>query len=871
MASKAPFADCDNCPLKTRPMCGSYIPANATMLVIGEAPGSDEIIDRVPFVGDSGKVLEGALTYVGADWARVARTNAVLCRPYQEGTPEAAVEACSLRLAYDIRQAGATTIIAAGTFAVASMDRLAGRSTYQASGVMARAGKSYDYVDNGKAHHYTAVVNPAYLLRNDEYAPQYLRQIELAINPRDRSFDIARVTFAVMTPANKNKVIQYLNSFDRGTPMAFDVETDNLQWYDTPAQDAAELLCFVLTFEDWRSVIIPAAMLNDPAVRDAMLMCFNEYDIIAHNGKFDQDVTHARVNIDFELTDDTMLMHYALFELGSHGLKELATEYLGAPNYEKLYVDDWFSAHGIKKADRRYSLLPTENLYKYAAIDGAATLQLWRIFKPEIERKGLGEYPYRRVLMYVANAVPQIEQTGIGVDRDQLSVAAIEFGKDLTTIEADMTATLMPLIANLPDTHELKRLMRGKTKKTRDIFTFNPKSPPQVHYAIYDPHILGLSLTKRLIKPTNTNTGKEALEALPNHPFIQDLRHHRRVSKMADTYIASIQRRATLTDILHIDFRLTGTEIGRLSASNGDHGIPRPDDYYGAVIRSAFIADPNDPDEVLVIADYSQAELRAFAHLANVAFLIEKYRNGEDVHTETAIMLEKAGAAVFAGFQEAVNIVKNAHMCTEEAVAHAEKFIKRVRVLAKNINFGNIYQGGAQGISGMIGGAISVGAIQSVLRVYHQIMPEAHEYAVKQYEYLMTHGYVKTVFNRHRRFYVLNDMNKDEASKAVVHMVVAGSAADCTNLSAASLVNNGVRVCHMVHDSLIARAHKSEARQVAELMVNTMQRIGNDAMPLVPWLVDLEYEDKKLKTFPRRWVAKPDRSKYDARGKLLPQ
>jgi len=873
---KAPYADCNNCPLKTRQFCPSSIPADATMIIIGEAPGTEEVIEKVPFVGDSGRVLQGALTYVGADWARVAKTNAVLCRPYADGTPEAAVLACSTRLAYDIERAQTPVIIAAGNIAAYAVDRLAGRNII--AGIMSRAGKTYDYTVsayNGSPVYatprkYTTIVNPAFLLRNDEYAPQYLRQIELAINPRPRDFDIHRVTFAVMSDANKARIIQYLNSFDRGSPMAFDVETDHLQWFDTPSTPAAPLLCLVLTLEDWRSIIIPIDMLDDPSVREALLMCFNEYRIITQNGKFDQNVMQARANIAFDIHDDTMLMHYALYELGSHGLKELATEYLGTPDYETEYVDNWFQAHGIKKADRRYSLLPTENLYKYAAIDGVVTLQLWRIFKPELKKKGLDEYPYKRVLMYVANALPAIEQEGIGIDREQLATADIEFGKDLTQLENDMTALLTPMIAPLPATHELKRLMRGKKKADRDTYTYNPKSPQQTHYVLYDPHILNLKLTKRLIKPTAANTGKEALEALPDHEFIRDLRHHRRVTKMADTYIASIQRRATLDDILHVDFRLTGTEIGRLSASNGDHGIPRPDDYYGAVIRSAFIADPNDPDEVLIVVDYSQAELRAFAHLANVKFLIDKYRAGKDVHTETALMLEEAGAAVFAGFKEAVTIVANAHMCTPEAVKRAKSFIKTVRVLAKNINFGNIYQGGASGISGMIGGAISVPVVASVLKVYHTIMPEAAEYARTQYEFLMTHGYVKTVFNRHRRFYVVNDFNREEAQKAVVHMVVAGSAADCTNLSAATLVNDGVRVCHMVHDSLIARAHRSEALQTALHMQRVMQSIGAKAMPLVPWLADIEFENEDARTFPRRWVPKPDRARYDARGKLLP-
>lgn len=887
---KAPYADCNKCPLKARQFCPSSIPVNASVMVIGEAPGIDEIIERKPFVGQSGQVLQGALTYVGIDWSTVAKTNAVLCRPYKdEGTPIEAVVACAKRLDHDIQVANAKAIITAGNYAMFALDYLSGRTGLNMpdGGVMSRAGNVYDYhrtrvyddnvygateaharisLDN-KVYKYTPVVNPAFLLRNDEYTPTYLRHLELAVNPRNRDFDIDRVKFAVMTESNRDRIIQYLNSFDRGAPCAFDVETDHLQWFDTPSTPAAPLLCLVITLEDWRSVIIPVDMLTDHIVRDAVLMCFNEYHIIAHNGKFDQNVMQARECMPFDLADDTMLMHYALYELGSHGLKDLATEYLGAPDYEGELVDAWFVDNGIKKADRRYSLLPKDNLYKYAAIDGVVTLQLWRIFDPELRAKSLYNEPYRRVLMRVANALPLVEQNGIGIDRDQLNEASINFQSDLASIEVEMTAIVAPLVEALPETAELKRLMRGKKKADRNTYTYNPRSNPQTSAIIYG--LLDLRLTKRLIKPTSTNTGKEALEALPAHPFIDLLRHHRRVAKMFDTYIASIQRRTTLRDILHVDFRITGTEIGRLSASNGDHGIPRPDDYYGAVIRSMFTADPNDEDEVLVIADYSQAELRAFAHLADVKFLIEKYRAGQDVHNETALMLEAAGAPIFEGYKEAQTIIANAHMCTPEAVKRAKAFVKRLRVLAKNINFGNIYQGGASGISGMIGGAVPVSVVASVLKVYHTIMPEAAEYAAKQFELLKRQGYVTTVFNRRRRFYVINDANRDEAKKAVVHMVVAGSAADCTNVSVADLVDRGVRLCHSVHDSLIARAKRREAPAVADLMRTTMVRVGEEAMNKVPWLVDIEYLDEAAATFPRRWIAKPDRKLYDARGKLL--
>lgn len=854
MTSKAPLADCDNCPLKSRPCVPTKHVRNASLLVVGEAPGTSELIDRVPFIGAAGQVLDHALQYSGIDPRRVAKTNAVLCRPFgKDDPPDEAILACKPRLAADIARSGVKHVIAAGSVAAASIDLIAGNRVV--GGILARAGTTYTAA-NGDFK-YTATVNPAYLLYSDEYAPNFIRHVQRSIEDRAPSFNIDDVRFAVMTPDNKSRIIQYLASFDRGSSMAFDVETDHLQWYDTPDVPAAELLCLVITLEKWRSVIIPADMLNDPAVRDIVEICLLEYRTITHNGIFDANVMAARTGIVVDIADDTMLAHYALYELGSHGLKELGKEYLGAPDYEGELVDRWFETNKIAKDKRRYSMLPKADLYKYAAIDGVITYQLDELFIAELKRKGLYQQPYREVLIdALAYALPHISQNGIGVDREQLREAKKEFETDLAELRAKMTALVLPLLGTDQDQSagELARLMRPKRKA--DAPAFNPSSPPQVHHVLYN--LFGLKLTKRLIKPTKTNTGKEALEALPDHPFVHLLRKYRRIEKMLTTYIASLQRRADVFDLIHVDFKPTGTEIGRLSAANSDHGIPRADDYYGAMIRSSFVT--LDEDEVFIIADYSQAELRAFAHLAQVKFLIDKYAAGEDVHTETALMLEKVGAPIFAGFHEAHTILQNAHMCTKEAVNYAKTTVKRLRVLAKNINFGNIYQGGASGISGMIGGAVPASVVAEVLKVYHSIMPEAAEYAASQFAYLRQYGYVKTVFGRQRRVYVITDNNAADYRKAAVHMVVAGSAADLNNVSSARLVRAGVRVCHLVHDSIIARAKRDEAPHVAELMQHTMINVGDQIMPSIPWIVDIDVNSDG--TYPRRWVPKPKREDF---------
>lgn len=872
MHPKAPHAQCGICPLAQRPMCRSALPdGGASIFVIGEAPGTQEIIYDTPFVGETGKILDHMLAHIDIDTRSIAKSNAVLCRPFgNDDPPEAAIRACAPRLDAEIVASGATNVIALGNIAAQALDLLARRTID--GGILARAGRSYTNPVRG--YRYTATVNPAFLMRSDSYAPNFVRHLRAGVSPRKNVFDAERVKYAIMTPENADRLLEYLYSFPIGSPLAYDVETDHLLWVDTLSGDAAALLCVVLTLEEWKSVIIPAEMLLpgrygvDFAAthRDALKDILNRYDVIGHNVKFDQNVTAMRLGIQFDAKDDTMLMHHALQELGAHGLKELGSDYLGAPDYEGVLVDDWFKAHKISKANRRYSLLPKANLYKYAAIDGALTLQLWALFKAELLASTIYTKPYVHTVMPLANALAVVERTGIPIDRQQLSEARIEFGNELQELEDAMTAIIAPLVVDCEYSNpivyaELKRLMsvrfrvpsatplytaKGVLRKNQYIHEtrvlYNPKSPPQTHHIIYN--LLGLTLNKTLVKPTSTNTGKEALEALPNHPFIALLRRHRRIAKMLDTYIDSIDRRADVNDVLHVDFRITGTEIGRLSASNGDHGIPRPDDYHGAMIRSVFIAAPN---EVLVMADYSQAELRAFAWLSQCQFLLTKYRNGEDVHTETAIMLEKLNAPAFRHFSEYLALGKAGDV-------NAANAAKAIRTLAKNINFGGlVYRGGPNGIAGMMGGRVAPSAIADVLKHYKVLMPEGDIYAEKQFQLLKRRGYVETVFGRRRRFYVISDFNEDDARKAAVHMVVAGSAADLTNTSVVRLVNRGVRVCHTVHDNIIARSTPNDAKDTAAIMSEIMQTTGEEFMPGLPWIADVEIAD--------RWCAKPERKK----------
>lgn len=796
MKPKYTGAKCDQCDLCNRPFVPPHIPNDeAQALVIGEAPGSQEIVKGIPFVGPSGQILNAVLS-----GATVAKTNAVLCRPINNGDPsKKALAACQGALDHVIQTVNPSKIIALGNTPLYALNQLG--FEVPETGIMNARGKSYE-TPNRQAVVYPSL-HPAYVLRNPNTIGTLRNDVTRALGDTSSHFNTAAVQFDVISDFSSLRAV--LAGLEKNALVAFDVETYDLIWYDRPSAAKADFLCLVLALSPNRAIIVKPTLLRSRP--DLWANFFSQVQLVAHNGKFDQEVLKSHFGIDVTLSYDTMLAHYILDENALHGLKALARDLLGCEDYKKRLVDDWFTANKIKKDDQRYGLLPEDHLYEYAAIDACVTYALAERFIAEQKQKKVFDWPYQEIINPLSNALTQVELTGIKIDRAWLS---------------DVSGYLIDRI------NEIYRAMRDQFN---DGVSFNPNSSQQISNIIYTK--LGLKLTKQLIKPTKTNTGKEAIDALPDHPFLDLLKEYRRIEKMRNTYAVKLLELADIDDRIHINFKIIGTEVGRLSADDSLHGIPRADDIYGQMIRSTFMADTSK-DRVLVVADYSQAELRVFAANSQEPRLLEAYKNGLDVHDQTAVMLEDCGAKFFKGYQHA------------KAQGNKDE-VKRMRVVAKNCNFGGLcYQGGAQGISGMLGGKIPIDVLKTILAYFREVYPKAFTYADDQYAFARSHGYVKTRFNRFRRFPLITRDNADEVKKASVHMVTSSEAADLTNMSLTKLVTcysvkpYYARIVHSIHDSLITECDRSVAKVVSSIKRSTMENMGNMYIPEVPWIVDVD-------------------------------
>jgi uracil-DNA glycosylase family 4 len=825
---KASFAKCSECPLKDRPFVPSYVPdpSNVNIILIGEAPGQQEVTRGIPFVGDSGKLLGRIFDEIELDGAQIMRTNACLCRPRNNDAPApAALAACQERLAHELSRYPSAVLVTLGTSATAALDALSGHVTK--GRMLQRRGDILDRAIHDPATpasppvsmQSVATIHPAYVLRAPQNKPllhaDLLKVKRLAANEPIYQFDVDAVRYSVWTRETADRCRAYLERAPANALVAIDTESEHLQWYDGVARPKARLLLLQVAIEADRAILIPYNVLRWRPFR----YWFEEWIVnkrtIMHNAKYDMHVLETNDIAMPPVYHDTLIGQYALIEnaRGQYGLKHLADVYLNTGDYD-YEITKMFG--NLTKEERNYANLPPDVLYKYGAIDVCATWQLHREQRANPAWHTVDTL-FDTILMRYVNVFLRVERNGIPIDVEQLARFKHECAAALDTKQ-----------------HELRTLAQSYG------FVQNPKHKPltqdshqQLSHIVYD--LLGLKHIKPLgfkTKPRSTN--EEALDALPDHAFIRLIKEARRLGKMLNTYVANIEKMLQPNGRISPNFNIHGAETGRFSCNNALHSIPRPEDRLAIELLKCFAARPG---RVLIKADYSQAELRVFAAESNEPFFIEAYNRGDDVHHNTALMLGDLGAR-YAELKRIAQTHDDPQKRDEAANA-----AKEIRTIAKNVNFGGIvYLGGASGIAQMIpGGKVTKEQIAPLLREYDAKIPVARQYQRDQFAHALKHGYVQTRFGRRRRFGVITDQNAEEVRKASVNAPIQSSAGDLMNLAICELVETyQMCVVFQLHDAVFVETTQEQADHDADLVARVMLDVARRAFPEVAWGCEVE-------------------------------
>jgi DNA polymerase-1 len=330
---------------------------------------------------------------------------------------------------------------------------------------------------------------------------------------------------------------------------------------------------------------------------------------------------------------------------------------------------------------------------------------------------------------------------------------------------------------------------------------------------------------KRTRKTKSYSTGADTLEELAAQGFDlpERILRFREWGKLKSTYVDALPLLVDAAGRLHTRFEQAVAATGRLSSTNPNlQNIPIRTET-GRRIRKAFRA----PDGwALLVADYSQVELRVLAHIAQEPVLIDSFQRGEDIHASTA-------ALVFGGSPSLVTPDQ--------------------RRAAKVINFGILYGMSAFGLAANLG--IDQREAARFIEAYLERLPRVRAYIEETLESVRREGRVETLYGRARWLPDINAKNwnlRENAKRMAINARIQGTAADILKKAMVRVERrllaerSRAALLLTVHDELVLEAPEAEVETVGAWVKEEMEGAERLDAPLqvdVGWGADW-YEAK---------------------------
>jgi DNA polymerase-1 len=341
-------------------------------------------------------------------------------------------------------------------------------------------------------------------------------------------------------------------------------------------------------------------------------------------------------------------------------------------------------------------------------------------------------------------------------------------------------------------------------------FEFNINSPQQLGYVLFEK--LQLPVQKKTTKTKSYSTDVSVLTKLTAFPskIPKHLLRYRTLSKLQSTYIdALIELVDPKTGRIHTSFNQTVTATGRLSSSDPNlQNIPVRGEE-GREIRKSFVAEKGC---YLLSADYSQIELRIFAHYSEDPAFLEAFSKGEDIHARTAS--EVLGVPV-------------------------DQVTPDMRRIAKAINFGIIYGMGPQSLSEGLG--IDLKSAKEYISAYYRKYQGVTRYREASIQSARETGYVTTLFNRRRYLPDIlheNRVIRAEAERMAVNTPIQGTAADLIKKAMIRIHDklkkekSKSRMLLQVHDELLFEVPEEEVNSIGAMVKEEMEGVYPLRVPL---------------------------------------
>ncbi len=381
-----------------------------------------------------------------------------------------------------------------------------------------------------------------------------------------------------------------------------------------------------------------------------------------------------------------------------------------------------------------------------------------------------------------------MEQTGVNIDKDYILKMQDEVDKKIKALEDE--------IHTLANNNE-----------------FNINSPKQLGKVLFEE--LSIPYPKKVKADKDYSTSVDILNKLKEFDIVSKVLEYRTLTKLYSNYIVGLLDFIKEDGKIHTIFNETLTRTGRLSSTSPNlQNIPIREDY-GRLIRKAFIP---SKDSVIISSDYSQIELRVFAHMSNAENLTNAFKNDMDIHTKTAMDIY--------------------HINEEEVTPNKRRN-------AKAVNFGILYGISSFGLSEDLG--INVKEAKSFIDNYLETYPGIKEYMDNLKKEAYENGYVKTLFGRERILDELksnNFMVRSSGERMALNTPIQGTSADIMKIAMIDVYKELVKrklkakLIIQVHDELLVDTPKEELEEVKQILKDKME---NAYKLNVPLKVDINY------------------------------
>jgi DNA polymerase-1 len=503
---------------------------------------------------------------------------------------------------------------------------------------------------------------------------------------------------------------------------------------------------------------------------------------IAHNAKFDTKWVRHHLGCEVGGVYDTYLASI-LIAAGEgerrHGLADVVQFFLGRTLDKAEQVSDWGAAE------------LSQSQIEYAAMDAAIMPEVKAKLDERITTDGLADV--LRIENECVMPIAEMELNGFYLDterwREQLEKVSVIQRRAGDELQHLLSAGVA------------QASLFGQTQ-------INLDSIDQVTDALVN---LGV--------PVPNSTRAWELQPLADeYPVVAKLLEYRAAAKASQSFGENIlEFIEPATGRIHADFRQIGAPTGRFACSKPNlQQIPHEAEY-----RRCFMAPPG---RKLVIADYSQIELRILADFSGDQNFIDAFVAGSDFHAATA-------AQVFG--------------------IKAEDVSADQRSFAKRLNFGVVYGIGASRFASMTG--LTQRQAEETLRRYFATYPKMDEWLRNAARNVLNERSARTASGRMARMnFDPNDRGSvGAAQRYAKNMPIQGTSADilkrALRLLHDDIRDTSARLVNIVHDEIVVECDAAEAGSTAAKLESAMQRAGSEYVSKVPIKVDIHTADEWTK------------------------